>query len=370
MPTVGFLSMGLPERSFFESAIYDVHLIGPMQERGWTVDAWVPWREFQTIQWSKYDIVLVRSPWDYQHDIDLYAKCLRHITRVSPKTIVWNDVETVLWNVSKGYLQELEEHGAVPIIPSVFVPEKDVAQRSVIDVVRHAFEVLFPAAAEVVIKPMVSANADFTFRLKRESLKETVASLDDPLLGRFCGSSSCGNVQKLEAECHTLSEFLQKAFVPSADESVKAPTRCRGYLIQPFLGNVLSEGEFSLFYFGGVLSHATKKIPRNGDFRVQEEWGGNSVLMYTASRPDTEEAVPRELVVMGGRVLDFVAAKFGERVLYARFDFIRLDDGTFGLAEIEVNEPSLYFNVDRTAAVRFVDVFETFAKEKGIVAKA
>ncbi len=38
--------------------------------------------------------------------------------------------------------------------------------------------------------------------------------------------------------------------------------------------SVISEGEFSLFYFNDRYNHAILKIPTKGDFRVQEEHGG------------------------------------------------------------------------------------------------
>src|SRR5690606_32709906 len=49
----------------------------------------------------------------------------------------------------------------------------------------------------------------------------------------------------------------------------------RAFVAQPFIGNIKAEGEFSLFYFGGVYSHAIQKVPRKQDFRVQEEHGAS-----------------------------------------------------------------------------------------------
>jgi hypothetical protein len=48
----------------------------------------------------------------------------------------------------------------------------------------------------------------------------------------------------------------------------------RPWLAQPFMPQVVAEGEYSLFYFGGRYSHAVLKTPRREDFRVQEEHGG------------------------------------------------------------------------------------------------
>ena len=37
---------------------------------------------------------------------------------------------------------------------------------------------------------------------------------------------------------------------------------------------ILTEGEYSLFFFAGKFSHAIVKRPASGDFRVQEQFGG------------------------------------------------------------------------------------------------
>ena len=46
-------------------------------------------------------------------------------------------------------------------------------------------------------------------------------------------------------------------------------------MVQPFLKNIIDEGEYSLFYFDGKFSHSVLKKPKEKDFRVQEEHGGD-----------------------------------------------------------------------------------------------
>ncbi len=79
------------------------------------------------------------------------------------------------------------------------------------------------------------------------------------------------------------------------------------------IGAVLSEGEYSLLYFGGDLSHAIVKRPKAGDFRVQEEHGGH----IEAITPDVA------LRAAGRAVIDALE----EPLLQARVDLVRLDDG-------------------------------------------
>ena len=45
-------------------------------------------------------------------------------------------------------------------------------------------------------------------------------------------------------------------------------------LIQPFLEEVERAGEVSLIYINGEYSHAVRKLPKPGDYRVQDHHGG------------------------------------------------------------------------------------------------
>jgi hypothetical protein len=101
---------------------------------------------------------------------------------------------------------------------------------------------------------------------------------------------------------------------------------------------IVEEGEFSLIYFDGELSHALLKIAGPGDFRVQESWGGTI-------RPARPEPL---LLQRAGEVM----AQLPADLLYARVDLVR-HDGDFELMEVELIEPSLYFGIDSEAPARF-----------------
>lgn len=115
----------------------------------------------------------------------------------------------------------------------------------------------------------------------------------------------------------------------------------RPFLVQPFIENIRNEGEYSLFYIDGALSHAIQKIPQPGDFRVQEEHGGNIVAV------DPEDG----LRLTGNAVMQQVAPA----PVYARVDFVRGPDGEFLLMELELIEPSLYLRKNEGAALRFAN---------------
>ena len=117
----------------------------------------------------------------------------------------------------------------------------------------------------------------------------------------------------------------------------------REMLAQPFVDAIVDEGEFSLFYFDGSLSHTILKTPQTDDFRVQEEHGG----IITAVTPE------EKLVQCGAQVMEAL----GETPLYARPDFVRTPEGGFALMELELIEPALYFRMDEGSPMRFASAF-------------
>jgi glutathione synthase/RimK-type ligase-like ATP-grasp enzyme len=191
-----------------------------------------------------------------------------------------NLVETLRWNTDKRYLAELAEAG-IPIVATHFVETVDAAA---LDAAFDAF-----GADRLVVKPVISAGAWFTEVVERGGA---------------------------------------------------VPPFARHSMIQPFLPAVQGEGELSLFYFGGALSHAVRKVAADGDFRVQPQHGGRLALF----KPDAE------MLDVAERVL---AAAPGP-LTYARVDLIRGLDGRLELMELEAIEPDLYFDLDAGAAGRFV----------------
>lgn len=152
------------------------------------------------------------------------------------------------------------------------------------------------AADEVVVKPTVSANARGTFRLR---------STDD-----------WENALRFHKE--------------------------GDYLLQPFVSGVVDQGETSLFYFGGRYSHAVTKTPKPGDFRVQEEHGGRLQL---SAYDEAADAIAQQALA---------AVPSSAPLLYARVDLVPLG-GSWALIELELIEPSLYFNLAPDASMRFAE---------------
>lgn len=258
--------------------VYDELTDAPLRARGVVVDT-IPWRR-RGVDWSAYDAVVVRSTWDYQADVGAFLDTL---AAIDSATRLLNPLDALRWNVDKSYLFDLEARG-VAIVPSRKFPSFDGA----------LLEEMWRDHDELVVKPTVSANADDTFRLPR--------------------GASVGDVE--------------------------AAFDGRAGLVQPFLVDVVREGEFSVFAFDGAFSHAILKTPAAGDFRVQEEHGGR-----------LRAIVPDEALRAAAAT---ALAALPDDLLYARVDFVRAGD-RYVLMEAELIEPSLYFQLDDAAAERFAD---------------
>lgn len=248
----------------------------PLAELGWAVKH-VPWR--QDGGWERYEAVVIRSTWDYHKHPEEFLAVLEEIGRSGARLA--NPLELVRWNARKTYLRDLGARG-LPVVPTVWD--------------RSLFGDL--DADEIVIKPVISASAFHTYRVRRGE--------------RWSGE-------------------MEAAFAG------------REVMAQPFLRSIVEEGETSLFYFGGELSHAVLKSPKEEDFRVQEEHGG----LIRKVDP------PAPIVELGRRIVESLPIL----PLYARVDLARLDSGSYALMELELIEPSLYFRTDPESPRRFARAF-------------
>lgn len=241
------------------------------------------------IDWTKakdfgdFDLVTPLLAWGYPRDCPRWFDLLNQLE--SEGVRVSNPVSILRWNSDKAYLAELDVAG-IPSVPTVLSNALDDAA---LEDARRMFK-----TDTLVIKPPISGGADGTYRLGRgDAVPEAVAG-------------------------HRM-------------------------MIQPYLPNISAEGEYSLFYFGGILSHSIIKRPAQGDFRVQEQYGG------------TEEAIPapEAAKILAQRALAATAAITETGTLaYARVDLLRDGDGAFRLMELELIEPSLFlqFAPDKGAA--------------------
>src|SRR4051795_11926975 len=105
-----------------------------LRDRGVQVDA-VRWDD-PSAAWAGFDLVVLRSPWDYPARRDAFVAWARSVPRLA------NPADIVEWNTDKRYLRELAAAG-VPVTPTTFVGPGDTWTP--------------PTAGEWVIKPTISA---------------------------------------------------------------------------------------------------------------------------------------------------------------------------------------------------------------------
>ncbi|MBX9745396.1 MAG: hypothetical protein K2X34_00745, partial [Hyphomonadaceae bacterium] len=196
---------------------------------------------------------------------------------------VYNPASVVRWNSRKTYLKELG-----PSAIETLWPEKADAVA-----VAQAFDAL--NASEVVVKPQVGAGSIRTVRLKRNGWSE--ADLIDAPLGAA--------------------------------------------MIQPYLRAIETEGERSLFWFGGVFSHAIRKVPEAGS------WLANmpGKTRFLAEAPPAEAMAAAEAA----------RERAPKDLLYVRIDLVLGDDGKWRVIEIEAIEPYLFLDFAPEGARFFVD---------------
>ena len=272
---------------------YDGLVRDILNDRNIQVDE-VSWRT-PNVHWEHYDLVVIRSPWDYQSDCDAFLNTLERIHLST--TRLENCLNLIRWNIHKTYLKELQQRG-ISIIPTAWLQSPSMSD------ITRLFEQL--QSNNIVIKPLVGANADNAFWLRKDS----------PL------------------------EILQHV-----------ETIFRGYaaLAQPFVDSVVSFGEISLIFFAGEYSHSVLKSPRAGDFRVQEEHGG----IIRPYEPD------ERIIKFARQCLRAVP----EPTLYARVDVVLLPDHSPAIMELEIIEPSLYLSYDAESPIRFADAIENLLQE-------
>lgn len=266
--------------------LIDDHLVHePLRQQGWDVTdlAWDG-----DVDWNAFDIVVIRSTWDYQYVLDRFLSVLQQIEE--SKATLCNSLATVRWNADKSYLFELQRRG-IETVPTLQVASPTPAD---IQSALTSFE-----AAQIVIKPTIGAGSVDTFRITPATSQQDLASYSQTLAGRSC-------------------------------------------FIQPFMDGITEEGEFSLIYFDGNLSHTILKTVRDGDFRVQSQHGGG---VTSIPKPEAR------LVAAADRVI----AAMDDVPLYARVDLVRTQHQSFALMELELIEPRLYFEFAKHAPQAFAD---------------
>lgn len=247
-----------------------------------------------SLDWAAYDLVVIRSTWDYP---SRHRDFLTWVDHVASVTSLANPAASVRWSTDKHYLADLEAAG-VPIVPSVFLDDERDPSHSFLDV-------------EHVVKPAVSAGSKDTLRIAPGDAERSLS-----------------HVRALLEEGRTV-------------------------LVQPYLHEVDTRGEAALIFLDGDFSHAATKaalLERDAD-PVAGLFAPETI---TRRDPDAEElAVAAQALDVAARQLQAAGPGHADSapLLYARVDLLPGSDGPL-LLELELVEPSLFLQHDDGATRR------------------
>jgi glutathione synthase/RimK-type ligase-like ATP-grasp enzyme len=258
----------------------DRHLLGALRGLGVAAEPAV-WED-PLYDWAGLRLCVIRSAWDYAYRRPAFVAWG---WRVAAVTTLWNPAPIVEWNTHKRYLVDLAARG-VPAVPTIVLPAGSPARLS--DVVAGA------GWEEVILKAAVAQTGRHLLRVPAGDLRRGQAHVD--------------------------------RLLPHED-----------LLVQPFLGAVMGAGEISLVFIDGAFSHAVRKRPAAGDFRVHDDYGGSVVAVDPAA---AERAVAEAAIAAAGIPL-----------LYARVDLVAGPDGPV-VMELELVEPDLFLGYAPGAADR------------------
>ena len=229
--------------------------------------------------------IVIRSCWDYHKKSGEFLAWLDRLEKTGVKTL--NAPAILRWNLDKIYLRELAERG-VKIPPTAWFGKGENERLSAVLAVN--------GWRKAVLKPTISATAWRTFLVTPE------------------------NADGLQSEFESL---LVNG----------------GAMVQKFVEEVRTRGEWSFMFFDETFSHAVLKRARAGDFRVQNNFGGS---VETSLEPAPA------LVKEAQRIVKSIAGD----LTYARVDGVEIA-GELCLMEFELIEPVLFLEHHELAAQKF-----------------
>jgi len=270
---VTYLDKGAYDSATVENE--DDKLLHFLKDKGLNIEK-IIWND-PNIAWEDYSLAILKSPWDYFDLIEAFYIWLDQLEAKKVKLL--NPIEVVRWNTNKQYLQEIEAAG-LKITPSFFIRNKESVN------LEHFFEKF--NTSKLIVKPCISGGAKNTFKVTAENVEEVNQKLD---------------------------QLIQN----------------EDFILQPFLPEILENGEWSFIFFNGIYSHSLVKKAKPGDFRVQPAHGGS----VHPQKPGNEH------IAIAQQYVDL----FAKNCLYARVDGT-LVNGEFLLMELELIEPFLFLNTD------------------------
>lgn len=241
--------------------------------------------------WQNTRLALFRTTWDYFHKFGHFTKWL---DRISKQTYLSNPEKLIRWDLDKHYLDDLKRKG-INVTPTLYIP-KDA---------QTTLEQLHKRTGwnDTVLKPAVSGAARHTYKLNRRVIPEYE---------------------------EVFQELISK----------------EDMMLQEFQHNVLEKGEVAFMVIGGEFTHAILKKAKEGDFRVQDDFGG-TVREYNASQKEIEFA-------------EKAVSVCEPQPVYARVDVIEDNQKNPAVTELELIEPEMWFRYNPEAADKLAASIDQF----------
>jgi hypothetical protein len=242
----------------------------------------------ESVDWRRYDRVVLRSVWNYSRRVDEFLEWCR---AVGPHSLR-NRPALVAFNADKRYLRQL----SAPVVPTSFVGPGDA---------------LPSFSGEVVIKPNVSAGARDTGRFAPAARTEAVAL-----------------IERIRARGRVA---LVQPYLTAVDRT--------GETALVFIGGQLSHV---------LTKHAVLRDHGVAPMIEGEIGVAQAMLDDDLVTAGTADELQRSLA---NDIHDQISGRFGPP-LYARIDLAPGLDGSPVLLELELIEPSLYLALAPGASER------------------
>ena len=256
-------------------------IIGQTLEKNGHEVVTLPWDEVKAT--DDYDLFVFRTVWDYMDRVEEFEAWFQTLEKEKVRSI--NSIECVRWNLNKKYMLELKEAGVS--IPRTFIHDRQWLPNW--DKLEAAL-----GSPPFVFKPLTGAGGKETFLVQ----------------GDVSYSAAIDRLNK------------------------------RHFIAQNFIKEV-KQGEISAMVIGGEYSHAVKKVPQGGEFRVQSNYGG------------TVEAIDLDTKLQEWAV--DVVKEAPHPPIIARVDFVLVNDEPV-LMELELFEPEMFFDHKPEAAEKIANL--------------
>lgn len=258
------------------------------------------------VDWNEAGMVIVRSVSDYPLQRDTFLEWTKKVPRIL------NHPDILEWNTHKTYLRSLAKRG-LPTIPTTWLePEQNLS--------KHQIHTRFPASGEFIVKPAVSSGV-------RD-------------IGRYT----------------TLSTPQRQAAIAQVQQLLGEG---RAVMVQRYLEEIDTNGEISLVFFNGLVSHAVVKRAQLHPASVTDPSMHEAVV--TAQAADSVawqwgQEIRRNLHA-------YVKERIGrdEQFLFNRVDLVPDGKGSFLVMEVSLVDADLYLGATPEALGNFADAISVRA---------